>query len=67
MDVAGEDVTYPLGSGCRYFILEHHQGESREIDEAAFADYLRETDFPMFWSVEVKEGQVTGFAEWYRP
>ena len=67
VDVAGEDVTYPLGSGCRYFILEHHQGESREIDEAAFADYLRETDFPMFWSVEVKEGQVTGFAEWYRP
>lgn len=67
VDIEGEDVTYPLAGDCRYFILENHQGERIEIDEAAFADYLRETDFPMFWAIEVSEGKVISFAEWYRP
>lgn len=67
VDIEGEDVTYPLAGDCHYFVLENHQGERIEIDEAAFADYLRETDFPMFWAIEVSEGQVVGFAEWYRP
>lgn len=67
VDIEGEDVTYPLAGDCRYFVLENHQGERIEIDEAAFADYLRETDFPMFWAIEVSEGKVVRFAEWYRP
>ncbi len=67
VDIEGEDVTYPLADDCRYYILENHQGERIEIDEAAFADYLRETDFPMFWAIDVSEGQVVSFAEWYRP
>lgn len=67
VDIEGEDVTYPLAGDCRYFVLENHQGERIEIDEAAFADYLRETDFPMFWEIEVSEGKVIRFAEWYRP
>lgn len=67
VDIAGADVTYPIAPDCRYHILENHQGESIEIDEAAFAAYLRETDFPVFWAVEVQEGQAVSFAEWYRP
>lgn len=67
VDIEGEDVTYPLAGDCRYFVLENHQGERIEIDEAAFAEYLRETDFPMFWEIDVSQGQVVSFAERYRP
>lgn len=67
VDIAGGDVTYPVAPDCRFHILENHQGECIEIDEDTFAAYLQETDFPIFWAVEVQEGQAVSFAEWYRP
>ena len=67
VDIAGADVTYPLRGDCQFFILENHQGESIEIDKEAFAKYLKDTDFLIFWGMEVVEGEIISFAEWYRP
>lgn len=67
VDLEGEDVTYPVRDDCTYYILENHQGESIEIDEEAFLEYLRETEFPIFWGMELEDGEVVSFVEWYRP
>lgn len=67
VDLAGGDVRYPVRGDCTYHILENHQGESREIDEEAFQAYLRETEFPIFWSINLEDGEVVSIAEWYRP
>ncbi len=67
VDLEGEDAVYPVSSDCRYFILENHQGESVELDAEAFEKYWRETEFPIFWGVELVDGEVVHFAEWYRP
>lgn len=67
VDLEGEDAVYPISGDCRYFILEDHQGECVEVDAAAFEEYWRETDFPIFWSVELENKEAVSFAEWYRP
>ena len=67
VDLEGEDVTYPIRGDCTYHVLENHQGESVELGREEFERYLRETDFPIFWAVELEDGQVIRFAEWYLP
>lgn len=67
VDLEGGDVTYPIRSDCTYHILENHQGESLEVDEAAFQDWLRETEFAIFWGIELEDGEVVSISEWYRP
>lgn len=67
VDLDGEDAVYPVSSDCQYFILENHQGESMELDAEAFARYWQETEFPIFWSADLLDGEVVSFAEWYRP
>lgn len=67
VDMAGEDVTYRIRDDCTYYILENHQGESLELSREEFERYWRETEFPIFWSLELVDGEVKSFAEWYLP
>lgn len=67
VDLAGEDVTYQIRDDCTYHILENHQGESLELSREEFERYWRETEFPIFWSLELEDGEVKSFAEWYLP
>ncbi len=67
VDLEGADAVYPVRSDCKYFILENHQGESLELDVDAFERYLADTEFPIFWAVELEDGEAVSFAEWYRP
>lgn len=67
VDLAGEDVTYRIREDCTYHVLENHQGESVEVAEDEFSVYLREEEYPMFWSLELEDGEVKSIAEWYLP
>lgn len=67
VDLEGEDVTYSIRDDCTYHILENHQGESVELSREEFERYLRETEFPIFWSFDLENGEVKSFAEWYLP
>ena len=67
VDLEGADITYQIRGDCTYHVLEDHQGESVELSREEFERYLRETDFPIFWSLELEDGEVISFAEWYLP
>lgn len=67
VDLTGEDITYRIRDDCTYHVLENHQGEEVELSKEEFVKYWRETEFPIFWSVELEDGQVKSFAEWYLP
>ena len=67
VDLEGEDVIYRIRDDCTYHVLEDHQGECVELSREEFVQYWRETEFPIFWAVELEDGEVKNFAEWYLP
>lgn len=67
VDLEGEDVTCRIRENCTYHVLENHQGESVELSREEFVRYWRETNFPIFWSFELEDGEVKSIAEWYLP
>ena len=67
VDLEGDDVTYRIRGDCTYHVLENHQGEEVELSREEFVRYWRETEFPIFWSIELEDGEVKSFAEWYLP
>ncbi|MCI8382466.1 MAG: M56 family metallopeptidase [Lachnospiraceae bacterium] len=67
VDLEGEDVTCRIRENCTYHALENHQGESVELSREEFVRYWQETNFPIFWSFELEDGEVKSIAEWYLP
>ncbi len=67
VDLEGEDVTCRIRENCTYHVLENHQGESVELSREEFVRYWQETNFPIFWSFELEDGEVKSIAEWYLP
>lgn len=67
VDLEGEDVTCRIREDCTWHVLENHQGESVELSREEFVRYWQETAYPILWSMELEDGQVISFSEWYLP
>lgn len=67
VDAEGEDITYPLQEDCTFFILENHYDPTIELDRDSFSDYLKEMEYPVLWSFELEDGQITNIVEQYIP
>ena len=67
VDLEGADITYRVRSDCTYHVLAGGSGPAVDVGEDEFTVYLREADYPIFWSLEVEGGEVVSIAEWYVP
>ncbi|MEY8522299.1 M56 family metallopeptidase [Lachnospiraceae bacterium 38-10] len=67
VDLEGADITYRVRSDCTYHVLAGGSGPAVDVGEDEFSVYLREADYPIFWSFEMEDREVVSIVEWYVP
>lgn len=60
-------IVYPLHQECTFSVLENHHDPRIELTKEEFESYLSETEYPVLWVIELKDGQIINISEQYVP